>query len=116
MAGAGRYMEHIGEQEDGSFISMDEIKTRVTQLAEKAWAGNEHSYKAYLSQFGQLIESYIVSTNSQNVRGAIFFFACEHDYHMPGEIEALPVDISIMPAQGPDDVPEPYRMGIREFE
>lgn len=102
MTEAERYFEDVHEPENESIVTMDEIKTRVKRLADEARAANEHSYKEYLSRFAQLIENYVVNTNDQNVRGAIFLYACEYDYHMPGEIDALPDNLPPSLAQAQD--------------
>lgn len=92
MSKSDLYFADVHEPENELVIDMEEIKGRVSQLAEEAWEANEHSYKAYLSAFCQLVESYVANTNEQTVRGAIFMFACEHDYHLPSEIEDLSID------------------------
>ncbi|WP_145840221.1 hypothetical protein [Marinobacter sp. P4B1] len=87
---------YFGEEDESEIVhiaSADEIKDRVKRLADEAWADHGDSYKAYLSKFGQLIESYVANTNEQTERGAIFQFACEYDYHMRAEIENLPDDL-----------------------
>lgn len=87
------YYEDINEPEVESIIGMNEIQERVKYIASEAWEDNTNSYKAYLLQFSQLIESYVASTNEQTVRGAIFQYACGYDYHMASEIDKLPDDL-----------------------
>ena len=94
MTEAHLYFADVHEPENDSIVSLDEIKDRVKQLAVEARAAHKGSYKAYLSKLSQLIESYVANTNEQTVRGAIFLYACEYDYHMPGEIEKLPDDLA----------------------
>lgn len=88
------YFNDVHEPENEPAISMDEIRNRVKQLATVARETHEHSYKAYLWKFSQLIESYVANTNEQTERGIIFLCACEYDYHMPREIEKLPDDLA----------------------
>lgn len=102
MTEAERYFEEVHEPENESILSMEEIKTRVEQLSDEAWAANEHSYKTYLNNFAKLIENYVANTSEQRERGAIFSFACEYDYHMPGEIKKLPDDLPPTLAQAQD--------------
>lgn len=97
------YLSDADETVDESIDNMDEIKTNVKRLADEAWATNPDSYKAYLYQYGQLIEGYVASTSSQNIRGAIFLHACEHDYHMPSEIKALPDDLPLILTQAQNE-------------
>lgn len=102
MTEAEHYFDDVHEPENESTASVDEIKTRVRQLADEAWADCGDSYKAYLYKFGKLIESYVANTNDQTVRGLIFLFACEHDYHMRGETDALPDNLPPTLAQAHD--------------
>lgn len=84
------YYSDVHEPEIEPGATLAEVKARVSELAEEARATSEQSYKAYLVTFAKLIGDYVTAANDQAVRGAIFMYACEHDYHLPNEIEALP--------------------------
>jgi hypothetical protein len=70
---------------------IEEVKAKVQSLADKAWRDCRGCYITYLAMFSRLVDEYVTSTTSQNVRGEIFTQACSHDYHLKSEIQRLEI-------------------------